>query len=187
MSAVEYVRSAPTASELRLSDLSHFFFGRHGLGDGLGDGDGLTLGEVVGFGLDVFGGAVVGAVVVVRVGAVVLGAADVVRVVGPLAGPGYWTGPLKSLPRVAVGVAVAVGVGVGWRVASTDVGLSLTSTLRVSWSSAPNVSGTTDSGSAWNPMTARSPVAADASATMTTLDSTGPRATALRVTVATSP
>lgn len=165
MSAVEYVRSEPPESYDEY-DLPHFFFGRHG--DGLGDGDLLALGATVAFGLVVDLGAVV--VAVVFAGVVVAGAVVVdVRT-------GYWTLPDRAV-RVALGVTVGVAVGVGFFFDSTAVGLSLTSTLRVSCWPVPKVDGTTDSGSAWNPMTASSPVAADASATMTTLDSKGPRTT----------
>jgi hypothetical protein len=100
--------------------------------------------------------------------------------------------PGASALRVGAGGTVAVAVGFGGcvegrAVSPGGVGLSLTLTLRRSWSSPPNVDGTTESSPAWRPMIASRPVAAVASITMKTLDSSGPRCALLRVTAATSP
>ena len=141
----------------------------------LGDGDLVAVGdgEVV-----FFGGVVAFVVVVTGFGPVVGATLSAVRTaLGPWVRPGFG----------ATVVEVADGVSAGFTGTVDGVGLSVTSMLRVSWSSPPNVDGTTVSGSAWSPMSASRPVAAVASATMTTLGSSGPRCAFVRFTVATSP
>jgi hypothetical protein len=131
-----------------------------GVGLGLGAGD-VVLGAVV-------AGAVV--LTVVGRGAV---AVVVVRVADEVA---WWVGVVAA---VRDGLAASAGVILWWLVGA---GLEVTSMCRLPASWAPYVDGTELSGSAWKPTTASNPVAAVASATMTTLDSSGPRVRA-RVTV----
>jgi hypothetical protein len=120
-----------------------------GLGDGLGDGDrdafGATAGLVVGLARGAGAGAVVRAAAVVR----------------RLAGAGAAV-VLAGVTTVNVVAGGACGVGV-------------TSTWRVRGSWPPNVDGSALSGCAWKPTSASSPVAAVASATISTLGSSGPR------------
>lgn len=165
-------------------------FGQRGLrpvpqvGAGVGacvveDGDGLTfVGD--GDGLVVFLGAVVvfGAVVGSAVGRALL----------PVDVGGRTSLPVSTVFGGAVEAgATVVGAALGLGAVVVD-GVSLTSTLRVSWSlPPPKCDGITVSGRPWKPMTTSRPVAAVASMTMTTLESSGPRCALLRLTVATSP
>lgn len=147
----------------------------------VGVGDAVFV--LVGDGLVVFfGGALVvagGFGAVVRV-ATVVPCVVVGRVVGA-----YVTGrSLVGTSVVAAGVGRAGGVVAR---ATSGVGVSLTLTLRLRWSLDPKVDGITESGSAWNPITASRPVATVAISTITMLGSSGPRRVFFRVTVATSP
>ena len=160
-------------------------FGQRGLRAVPQDGAGLGACVVaVGDGVLV---AVGDGLVVFFTGAVVLVGALVGPVVATVVAVRTGFGTVLVCRGEGATVAVGDGLVVGLAVVA-GVGLSLTSTLRASWSSPPNVEGTTESGNACRPISASRPVAAVASMTMTTLDSSGPRcAFVVPVTVATSP
>lgn len=146
-------------------------------GDGLGDGDGLDHDH------DGDEDGLAGFFVGVATGFVVRGA-EVAGFAGFSGALDAWRG--RCVRSTSVGVGTAVAAVDGLVTVRRGVGLSLTSTCRVCLSPGWNVVWTTDSGRAWRPTTASSPVAAVASTTMTRLESSGPRCFVL-LTVATSP